>query len=255
MPLGTLRSVRAASIAAKDLPRVNRWVLVLTNAERARHGVPPLRSCLKLEEVAAFHCRNMATYGFFAHEDPQGRSPQRRLELLHPELIGGVGENIAMVPAEPDEELARTLVRGWMGSPGHRRNILDATYSHLGVGLFQSDRYVFATQLFATLYAELLAQKPPIAVDLGACCSLQFAFLGRFPKADLSILVKFPDRNAKTYLGNGIYAMGACPLEPSWTGEIFSVSFRPGQGHGTYQVCLGRTIACLYLPATVRITV
>ena len=255
MPVGILRFVQPASTAVEDLARVNKWVLVLTNAERARHGVPPLQHHFKLDEVAAFHSRNMVTHGFFAHEDSQGRSPQGRLELLHPELIAGVGENIAMVPEEPDEELAISLVRRWMDSPGHRRNILDATYSHLGVGLFRTGRYIFATQLFATLYAELLTRRPPLAVNPGACCSLQFAFVGRFPKADLSILVKFPDPNAKADLGNGVYAIGACHLEPSWAGEIFSVSFRPCQGRGTYHVCLGRTSSCLYLPATIPIAV
>jgi hypothetical protein len=255
MALGISLSVRVASTAVEDLARVERWVLVLTNAERARHGVPPLQRYFKLAEVAAFHSQNMAQYGFFAHQDPQGRSPQGRLELLHPELIAGVGENIAMVPEEPDEELAITLLGRWMDSPGHRQNILDATYSHLGVGLFHFDRYMFATQLVAAMYAELLAQKPPIAVDPGTCCSMQFAFHGRFPKADMSILVKFPDPNAKAYLGNGVYTLGACPLEPSWAGEIFSVSFRPNHGRGTYQVCMGRASSCLYLPAAIRITV
>ncbi len=54
----------------EDLAKVSRWVLVLTNAERARHGVPPVHRCVKLDEVAAFHSRTMAMCGFFAHEDP-----------------------------------------------------------------------------------------------------------------------------------------------------------------------------------------
>lgn len=175
MSVGILRSVQPACTAVEDPALVNRCVLVLTNAEGERYGVPPLQRCLKLEALAAFRSRDMATCGLFAHQDSEGRSSQGRLELLLPELIAGVGEIIAIVPKAPDEELARTLVKRWMESPGHRKNILDTTYSHLGVGLSLSSRQVFATQLFAALYAELLAQKPPLAVDPGAavpCSSL-----------------------------------------------------------------------------------
>jgi uncharacterized protein YkwD len=39
------------------------------------------------------------------------------------------GENIAMGQRTPEE-----VVKAWMDSPGHRANILNNTYTHIGVG-------------------------------------------------------------------------------------------------------------------------
>ena len=44
---------------------------------------------------------------------------------------------------------ARLIVDGWMTSPGHRRNILDPRYTHLGVGVAAKDKMCYATQIFA----------------------------------------------------------------------------------------------------------
>jgi uncharacterized protein YkwD len=44
---------------------------------------------------------------------------------------------------------ARLIVDGWMTSPGHRRNILDANYTLLGVGVAAKDKMCYATQVFA----------------------------------------------------------------------------------------------------------
>src|SRR2546430_2344866 len=98
---------------ALNLESVARWILVLTNKERGRLHLSPVQRNTKLDQVAAFHSANMATIGFFSHEDHVKRSPQDRLQLLHPELIGSVGENIAKFPVDSEENLARELVQGW----------------------------------------------------------------------------------------------------------------------------------------------
>src|SRR5213594_3315503 len=107
-----------------NLESVARWILVLTNKERGRLQLAPVQRNVKLDDVAVFHSTNMADIGFFSHEDHKNRSPKDRLESLHPELIGSVGENIAKFPLDSEENLSRELVQGWMESPEHRRNIL-----------------------------------------------------------------------------------------------------------------------------------
>jgi uncharacterized protein YkwD len=51
------------------------------------------------------------------------------------------GENIAMGQRTPEE-----VVTAWMNSPGHRANILNANFTHLGVGYVASGNYW--TQMF-----------------------------------------------------------------------------------------------------------
>ena len=57
--------------------------------------------------------------------------------------------NIFKYPARRDQKkLAKDLVDGWMKSPGHRANILNAQLRYIGVGVAHSDNYIYATQNF-----------------------------------------------------------------------------------------------------------
>ena len=44
---------------------------------------------------------------------------------------------------------ARLIVDGWMTSPGHRRNMLDPNYTHVGIGVAARGKDCYATQIFA----------------------------------------------------------------------------------------------------------
>lgn len=253
--LTTLRLLKPPHWAALDMDRLSRWVRMLTNKQRARQGLVPLQPLPQLDDVARFHTANMSKHGFFDHVDPHGRSPQDRLAVLHPEVIARVGENIAMVPAEPEEQLASSLVASWMDSPGHRQNILEPSWTHLGVGVQQSGRYVFATQLFAEAVAEMLGEKPPLRSVLGRTCSFRFLFLGRFPREDLLVVLRVPDARCRFALGNGLFAVGWRPLEISWTGDVFAVCFRPEQKPGVYELHLASSRAPWCAPCVVRVAV
>ncbi|WP_329167077.1 CAP domain-containing protein (plasmid) [Streptomyces sp. NBC_01717] len=103
-------------------------VLVLTNAERAAAGVAPLLADLRLTEAAQAHSTDMVVRVFYSHTCPEGREPRHRAAAAgwpHPV----VGENIACGQRSPVE-----VVRGWMDSPAHRANILNPTFTHVGIG-------------------------------------------------------------------------------------------------------------------------
>jgi hypothetical protein len=194
----------------------------------------------------------MANLDFFSHVDSAQRGPQDRLNLIHPELIGSVVEKIAIVSAEPEEELARDVVEGWMNSPGHRRNILSCTYSHLGVGLYQSKERVFATQCFAYLYVELLDRRPPFSVRLGEACILRFRFLSSFERSDLAMLLELPSPKALMALGSDTYLKGACPQRILWdTRQTFRLTPTFSCGKGTYKLLSGRARLSQYCPAAI----
>lgn len=120
-------------------------VVTATNRERARHGLAPLAVDARLTAAAQAHTADMVRRAFFAHEDPDGGQVwDRALAAGYP--YRKVAENIAA-----GQRSAGEVVRGWMDSPGHRRNILDAELTQIGVGHVLGGTYgVVWTQVFGT---------------------------------------------------------------------------------------------------------
>jgi uncharacterized protein YkwD len=116
-----------------------------TNAERARHGLRSLSVDLRLAAAAQDHSADMVRRAFFAHESPDGRQVWDRA-VAAGYAYRKVAENIAA-----GQRTAEEVVRGWMGSPGHRANILDGDLTQIGVGRADGGSYgVYWTQVFGT---------------------------------------------------------------------------------------------------------
>ena len=114
------------------------------NEDRLDHDLPALLCSVSLVEVARLHSEDMSLRGFFSHVNPEGEQPWDRLERFGVTNWQTVGENIArgdMTPA--------VVERAWMNSPGHRANILNPDYTHIGVGVFRDGNNTSWTQLFA----------------------------------------------------------------------------------------------------------
>ena len=109
-------------------------VLELVNAERAKHGLSSLSWDNRLADVARAHSRDMAARNFFAHNNPDGKTPFDRIKAAGINY-GSAGENIATGQKTPEE-----VVDAWMNSEGHRANILNASYKKLGVGYVTANR-------------------------------------------------------------------------------------------------------------------
>ena len=87
----------------------------------------------------------MVRRGFFAHENPDGQQVWDRAVAVG-YAYRKVAENIAA-----GQRSAEEVVLGWMHSPGHRANILDAELSQIGVGRVEGGPYgVYWTQVFGT---------------------------------------------------------------------------------------------------------
>lgn len=109
-------------------------IFALVNAERKKRGLKALAWNPRLDQAAKLHARNMATYKKMAHVIPESRFPtltQRAQYVSYPYAM--IAENIAL--GYPDAE---SVVRGWMESAGHRRNILSPDVSELGTGVVGS---------------------------------------------------------------------------------------------------------------------
>ena len=106
-------------------------VLRLTNEFRAQNGRKPLTLNRELNAAAQKHSRAMAEGDFFSHNSLNGDRPWDRAED-EGYTARSMGENIAAGQRTPQQ-----VVQGWINSPGHRRNMLNPSYTELGVGYFE----------------------------------------------------------------------------------------------------------------------
>lgn len=113
----------------------------LTNKERERRGCGPLKTNDRLRTAARGHSEDMAARDYFNHTSPDGDGPGERAEAAGYDAWGG--ENIAMGYASAED-----VVAGWMNSEGHRENILNCDFQAIGVGLADSARGEYWTQMF-----------------------------------------------------------------------------------------------------------
>jgi uncharacterized protein YkwD len=107
-------------------------VLALVNQARAKSGCPALAAESHLAYAARQHSADMAARGYFSHDTPEGVDPGTRITQAGYRWSAW-GENIAA--GQPD---ADAVMRAWMSSPGHRANILNCGFRHIGIGLAYS---------------------------------------------------------------------------------------------------------------------
>ncbi|MFD0472426.1 CAP domain-containing protein [Nonomuraea thailandensis] len=118
-------------------------VVRLTNAERAKGGCDPLTHDARLRRAAAGHSADMAKNDYFDHDSQDGRDMTDRIRATG--FSGSAwAENIAK-----GQRSATEVVRAWMDSEGHRENIMNCSYTHIGVGAVKaSGGQIYWTQDF-----------------------------------------------------------------------------------------------------------
>ena len=147
----TAAPAQAPPLLAGD---VARRVHRATNQARQARGRRALRWSDRLVPLARAHSADMARRGFFDHVNPNGEAPSDRAarlgvscrrDLGGGRIRAGVSENLYQTwrwsgwtettragrttrtyDWQTADEIARVTVEGWLGSPGHRRNLLDA---------------------------------------------------------------------------------------------------------------------------------
>ena len=115
-------------------------VVRLVNVERAKQGLSPLEYDWQLSRVARYKSEDMQKNKYFSHTSPTYGSPFNMMKNFGISYRTA-GENIAKGYRTP-----ATVVEGWMNSPGHRANILNSSFTHIGVGYVQNGNYW--TQMF-----------------------------------------------------------------------------------------------------------
>jgi uncharacterized protein YkwD len=133
----------AAKCSGADRPaarmsggKAERLTLCLLNKQRAKHGLKRLREQKNQDRAASRHNRRMVRKACFSHECPGEPDLVGRLTKAGYLPCGCswmVGENIAWGSGSYGSP--RRIVGSWMKSAGHRENILNPRFEHIGVAV------------------------------------------------------------------------------------------------------------------------
>ncbi len=115
-------------------------VAELVNDIRVKNGLGKLTLNWELSRVARYKSQDMHDRKYFSHTSPTYGSPFDMIKNFGISYRSA-GENIAQGYKTPD-----AVVNGWMNSSGHRANILNASYTQIGVGYVSDGNYW--TQMF-----------------------------------------------------------------------------------------------------------
>ena len=140
----------ACSLAAADdkkddlkLSKDEKALLDRTNAERKKKDLEPLKPNAKLFAAARAHAANMAKQEKLEH-DLDGKGFAERVADAGYKAAG-VAENVGWNFADP-----KAAVEGWMGSEGHRANLLGEQYTEVGLAVAKSAKgETYWVQVFA----------------------------------------------------------------------------------------------------------
>lgn len=115
-------------------------ILLLSNQEREKKGVPDLNWSDSAAKSAFIHSKDMSDHNYFSHTFSDGRTP---FDLMKEQgiVFRLASENIAMGYRDGIE-----AVYGWMNSSGHRHSLLNADLKRMGVGVYN----YYYTQHFYT---------------------------------------------------------------------------------------------------------
>lgn len=128
-------------------------VLQLVNAERQKRKLPALKMSVALTNSARYHAYDMATDDYFHHDSYDGKKRQcgtfdRLRKFAKAEGFLSLAENIAAGQAD-----AKSVFATWMASTGHRTNILNKKYTHIGIAFIRREGSEYGTywvQCFGT---------------------------------------------------------------------------------------------------------
>lgn len=115
-------------------------VIRLVNEIRVQNGLKPLTENWELSRVARYKSQDMVDNRYFSHTSPTYGTPFQMIRAFGLSYRSA-GENIAYGQRTP-----QAVVNAWMNSSGHRANILNSSYTQIGVGYVSNGHYW--TQMF-----------------------------------------------------------------------------------------------------------
>ena len=158
-----------------DLQEVAKLVHAVVNRERLKLNLGELDWNDQVAAIARAHSEDMAKRNYFSHVNPEGEDPSARAArqgwtagkgVSEGDVVSGLTENIGRVGRYhylrrevkegkvtrflvrwfKPEQMAEQIVKGWMNSPSHRKNMLDPERSLEGIGLGIRREHIYVTQ-------------------------------------------------------------------------------------------------------------
>ncbi len=182
------RLAQPIPLKAIDYSLLQATIFHATNLERLAHGLPVFSFSKEAESAAVTHTKDMVKLNFYSHTSPvkSRKTPSDRLRAqgITPHFFGeNIGKTFGIqyeegkkvikpkipgefrysdtphgepIPPHTYSSIAKKIVKLWMESPGHRQNILNPNFTHLGCGTyvdfekkFYDAPYIMAVQNFA----------------------------------------------------------------------------------------------------------
>ena len=136
-PIQTAKPAETQQPTAADasISSIEQQVLTLTNQERAKEGLKPLSTDSALMDSARAKSSDMSNNNYFSHTSPTLGSPFDQMKAKGIQYKAAA-ENIAK-----GQRTAAEVVNGWMESPGHRANIMNGNFTHIGIGYDAQGHY------------------------------------------------------------------------------------------------------------------
>lgn len=139
----TIPNVTNGPSVPNDIRSLETEVIRLVNVERARAGRSALGENSEVSRVARIKSQDFINNNYFAHNSPTYGTPFDMLKSFGITFTAAA-ENIAS-----GQKTAAEVMNAWMGSSGHRANILSSTYNQIGVGVARNNSgNLFWTQMF-----------------------------------------------------------------------------------------------------------
>jgi len=132
-PAPTPTPPETSTPSVSGLSAIEMEVVRLVNIERQKEGLKPFTASSELSNVARKKSEDMARNNYFSHTSPTYGSPFDMMKSFGIKY-NTAGENIAK-----GQLSAQSVVTGWMNSPGHRANIMNASFNKIGVGHYKSN--------------------------------------------------------------------------------------------------------------------
>jgi uncharacterized protein YkwD len=138
-----------ATARLTDRERITAEMLARVNEVRRRAGLWPLRPNPLLDRISQKHAEDMLRRSYSGHQTPEGLGPPDRARAGG--YRSGIGENIVEQRFSTEDAL-----KAWLGSPGHRKNILDPNCREMGLGLAVGAGYDAAPGGYRVIWVQSL---------------------------------------------------------------------------------------------------
>jgi len=109
-------------------------MVTLVNQARSQNNVPALKVDMQVTNVARVKAQDMIDNNYFSHNSPKYGSPFDMMKAFNVNYASA-GENIA------GNQNIQNAQSALMNSPGHRKNILNPAYTHIGIGIKSGGSY------------------------------------------------------------------------------------------------------------------